>query len=115
MQINNNYQPNFRSGYIDKKACIALSDRLPSGQFDKFIQKFTSKHKGNDYKIKLGTSVTHENRLDACITYDKNNFRYIEEGLLASIFTNPVRFMKRINKQIIKDLKSICSKGHIVQ
>ena len=54
MQIINNYQPNFRSGHIDKKACKALSERLPSGQFDVFIQKFTNKHKGKDYKIELG-------------------------------------------------------------
>ena len=113
MQISNNYQPNFRSGHIDKKACKALSERLPSGQFDKFIQKFTNKHKGKDYNIELGTGVALDNRLDACITYDENNFRYIEEGVFSSIFTHPVRFMKRINKQIIKDLKSICLKGHI--
>lgn len=113
MQISNNYQPNFKASYIDRKAYKALSDRLPSGQFDKFIQKFTNRHKGNDYKIELGTGVALDNRLDACITYDKNNFRYIEEGVFSSIFAHPVRFMKKINKQIIKDLTSIALKGHI--
>ena len=113
MQISSNYQLNFKSGYIDKNARKVLSDRLPSGQFDIFIQKFTSKHKGNDYSIKLGTGVTMNNGLDACITYDKENFRYMEEGLFSSIFSHPVSFMKKINKQIIEDLKSIGLKGHI--
>ena len=113
MQINNNCQPNFKSAYISSNAYKALSKRLPSSQFDKFIQKFINKHKGNEYKIELDTGIKMDNGLDVCITYDKNNFRYIEEGVFASIFAHPVRFMKKINKQIIKDLMSIALKGNI--
>ena len=55
MQITNNYQPNFKSGKIGKKALLALSDRLPSGQFDVFVNKFNKKHEGSAYKILLDT------------------------------------------------------------
>jgi len=113
MQISNNYQPNFMGGKIDKQGLEVLSHRLPSGQFQKFIDRFEARHKDYGYKITLGAGVGIKDRLDAMIHYGKDHFRYLEEGVISSIFSSPKKFMKRINRQISKDITSIASKGHV--
>ncbi len=114
MQVNNNYQPNFRAGKITTGGQIVLSKRLPSGQFQKFVDRFVQRHKGSDYQITLGAGVGMKNRLDAMIDYGDKNFRYLEEGVLSTLFASPKLFMKYINRQIDKDVLSIAKRGYLV-
>ncbi len=114
MQVNNNYQPTFRAGKITNSGLKVLSNRLPSGQFQKFVDRFVQRHKGSDYQITLGAGVNIKNRLDAMIDYGNKNFRYIEEGILSSLLTSPKRFMNKINRQIDKDVLSIAERGYLI-
>ena len=114
MQINNNYQPNFRAGKIDNYGLKALGKRLKGEQINKFVDRFKSRHQGSEYKITLGSVPQQEGRLDAMITYGKKHFRYLEESILSSCIFNPKNFMKKINKQIEKDLASIATKGYLI-
>ena len=118
MQITNNYnnyhnyQTNFKSGKIDADALKILRSRLPKEQYQKFVERFKSRHEGSEYRIVLGAGVCIKNGLDAMIEYGKNHFRYLEEGVLSSLL-NPKVFMNKINRQIDKDVVSIGLKGHI--
>lgn len=112
MQISNNYQPNFRAGKVDANGLKVLSSRLPKEQFQKFVDRFKSRHSDPEYSIVLGEGARIKNGLDAMIMYGKKHFRYIEEGVLSS-WLNPKVFMNKINRQIDKDIISIAKDGHI--
>ncbi len=118
MQITNNYtnyhnyQTSFGAGKIDAGGLKILQSRLPKEQYQKFVDRFKSRHEGSDYKIILGAGVCIKDGLDAMIEYGKNHFRYIEEGIFSSCL-NPKVFMNKINRQIDKDIVSIAAKGHI--
>ncbi len=118
MQINNNYnnyhnyQTSFKAGRIDPAALKILRSRLPKEQYQKFVERFKTRHDDSEYNIILGAGVGLKNGLDAMIEYGKNHFRYIEEGILSSML-NPKVFMNKINRQIDKDVVSIGLKGHI--
>lgn len=116
MQITNNYQPNFKSGRVDKAGQRLLSKRLKAGELDKFIDRFVKTHEGTSYNVVLGAirrTPSKFDTLDACITYDKTHFRHLEEGIISGVFLHPKSFMVKLNNQIRKDLISIATNGHI--
>ena len=112
MQISNNYQLNFRAGRIDADGLKVLRSRLPEEQIQKFVDRFKSRHSDPQYNIVLGKDPITENGLDAMIMYGKAHFRYMEESIISSCF-NPKIFMKKINRQIDKDVISIAKNGYI--
>ena len=113
MQITNNYQPNFRAARIDKDAIEVLSKRLKPEELQPFINKFMKKHDSAEYDIVLGALSKDKFQLDACITYDKENFRHISEGIFSSLLRKPKSFMKKINRMMGEDVVSIGIKGRI--
>ena len=104
MEIKNNYQPNFKSAVITKRANEVLSNRLKAGEFVALQEKFTDRFKDSDIFVKLDTISQDSSRLDAIISYnsgkknvDKGEFcEYLEESILASIFKSPAKFIEKI-------------------
>ena len=105
MQISNNYQPNFKSGKITKNANELLSKRMKSGEFIAFQDEFSKLYKNSKFSVLIDTADTDKTRLDAMISYNNNKkipendafFRYIEEGLWASIFRSPKKFFEKVH------------------
>ena len=113
MRITNNYQTNFRAATIDAEAMKVLAKRLKPEELKPFIKRFMERHNSDEYDIVLGALSKFKPQLDACITYDKEHFRHISEGLFSSFFRKPKTFMNKVNRTMDEDVVSIGTKGHI--
>ena len=108
-----NYQPSFKSLDYSEDGIKLLMKRLPGYKFEAYANNLEKSFRNKDYKIIIGTDIKNKNRLNANIQYDKNNTRYIKENYLSYLFNKPYNFIKKIHKQIKKDLMKISSSGRI--
>lgn len=117
MQVNNNYQFGFRAAQFTPRALRALSERVPSGQFDIVKDRFLKMYEKSPLAIVVDTVTEDAVRLSARIEEIKpaNKYSaerdYVEESIFSSTFCNPKKFLKKLCENI--DKKEIKISGNL--
>ena len=99
-------QPNFKSLDISENGVNILRKRLPDYNFEISLDKFAKAFSDTDYDVFLYKSEKSKKRLKAAIKYNNKTTKYIKEDYISYILNKPLDFIKKIEKQVKKDLSN---------